>query len=266
MDTPGYAIVAEDGNLLGACAQLAGFFSTPRGGRPERRTIQLLGCSARGALLDHCARGGGVDTQLANVDLQVLDHQGTPVGAYHLAAPVAGSCTPHRADPTLVDVPLTGLLWEPPHPQAEPIWTRWRAGPPPARNLWARYPSAGRAAWLQVVRLHACRPGRQRAADASPGAGFELDGHDITDVPSLYCAIGEAINGPGGYFGADLDGLSDCLSGDFGATVPFTLTWQHADVARRHLGRRPGEPDRESSYFEEVLEVLHRKSVNVVLR
>ncbi len=45
---------------------------------------------------------------------------------------------------------------------------------------------------------------------------FSLDGSYITDIPSFYLSIGEAINGIGGYFGACLDSLSDCLLGGFG--------------------------------------------------
>ncbi|MDQ0930590.1 hypothetical protein QFZ49_000497 [Streptomyces turgidiscabies] len=48
-------------------------------------------------------------------------------------------------------------------------------------------------------------------ANPAVGAGFsdapaEVS-DDITDVPSLYLALGEAINGPGGYFGGCLDAL-----------------------------------------------------------
>lgn len=36
-------------------------------------------------------------------------------------------------------------------------------------------------------------------------------------------SIGEAINGPGGYFGWNLDALHDCLRGGFGALTPGYL-------------------------------------------
>src|SRR2546421_5312984 len=55
--------------------------------------------------------------------------------------------------------------------------------------------------------------GANRGADRPAGTRYDLDGRFVTDVEGFYCAIGEAINGPGGYFGLNLDALDDCLSG-----------------------------------------------------
>ncbi|WP_410652226.1 barstar family protein [Amycolatopsis sp. cmx-4-54] len=38
----------------------------------------------------------------------------------------------------------------------------------------------------------------------------------MTDIEGFYRAIGEPIDGPGGYFGWNLGALEDCLHGDFG--------------------------------------------------
>jgi RNAse (barnase) inhibitor barstar len=78
----------------------------------------------------------------------------------------------------------------------------------------------------------------------------------VTDRPGFYCAIGEAVNGPGGYFGANLDALRDCLRGGFGATAPFHLVWHASTVARTSLG----------GYFGEILAVLHEGGVRTNLR
>lgn len=48
----------------------------------------------------------------------------------------------------------------------------------------------------------------------------------------------KAINGPGGYFGWNLNALDDCLRGGFGARAPFTLVWSDSQVARQSLTRR----------------------------
>ncbi|MBD3920226.1 barstar family protein [Paenibacillus sp. PR3] len=55
---------------------------------------------------------------------------------------------------------------------------------------------------------------------------FHLDGNNIVDHSSFYCALGEAINGPGGYFGFNISSLIDCLRGGFGAVTPFTIYWE----------------------------------------
>jgi hypothetical protein len=42
-----------------------------------------------------------------------------------------------------------------------------------------------------------------------------LDGTRIRTLEDFWRVIGEAINGPGGYFGSNLDAFADCLSGGF---------------------------------------------------
>lgn len=72
-----------------------------------------------------------------------------------------------------------------------------------------------------------------------------MDGRCITDEPSLYPALGEAVNGPGGYFGGCLDALVDCLRGNFGPTSPATVRWRNAPIAHEHLSHvltPEGEP------------------------
>lgn len=55
------------------------------------------------------------------------------------------------------------------------------------------------------------------------GFKVELRVDDFFDIPSLYIAFGRVVNGEGGYFGACLDSLDDCLCGGFGAKPPFKL-------------------------------------------
>ncbi|WP_436502073.1 barstar family protein [Actinokineospora sp. HUAS TT18] len=46
--------------------------------------------------------------------------------------------------------------------------------------------------------------------------------------------MGQAINGPGGYFGRNLDALSDCLCGRFGHGNRFG--WCGTSAGERHIG------------------------------
>ncbi|TDF93060.1 barstar family protein [Paenibacillus piri] len=48
-----------------------------------------------------------------------------------------------------------------------------------------------------------------------------IDGELIQDVETFYIALGEAVNGPFGYYGACLNGFEDCLCGDFGLVPPL---------------------------------------------
>jgi len=86
---------------------------------------------------------------------------------------------------------------------------------------------------LRTIRENWCR--RSPRAPDRCGIVIELDGSLISDVPSFYLALGEAVNGADGYFGACLDSLEDCLYGDFGLRPPFTVRIRHSDAARRAI-------------------------------
>jgi RNAse (barnase) inhibitor barstar len=79
-----------------------------------------------------------------------------------------------------------------------------------------------------------------------------LDCAEVIDKNSFFCALGEALNGPGGYYGKGLDSMHDCLLGGFGPTPPFRL-----DVEKL------GEPIRLSSFYKEAVSVLETHGVTV---
>ncbi|TBN58568.1 barnase inhibitor [Glaciihabitans arcticus] len=69
---------------------------------------------------------------------------------------------------------------------------------------------------------------------------FVLDGERFSGLTDFYRHIGEVVNGPGGYFGGNLDALADCLSGGFGTPAPdeqgFQFVWLNSEIARTRLG------------------------------
>ncbi|MCX5214915.1 barstar family protein [Kitasatospora sp. NBC_00240] len=118
--------------------------------------------------------------------------------------------------------------------------------------------------WLALVRDSGCGPSRPVQP---PGRTFHLDGRHATEAAGFWCALGEAVNGPGGYFGCNLDALDDCLGGGFGATAPFTLAWHASHVARRHLGNLISPWDgRFHNYFDKILKVFADHRIEVLLR
>ncbi len=129
-------------------------------------------------------------------------------------------------------------------------------------GAWADLDSRQRLSWLETVRERACRREHQ---DRPANHAYELDGRHITDVPSLYLALGEAVNGPGGYFGGCLDALDDCLRGTFGYTGPATLLWPNVTTAREHLSRALTPDGRPYDLFTEVLNTLAQGGMDVTL-
>jgi Barstar (barnase inhibitor) len=88
---------------------------------------------------------------------------------------------------------------------------------------------------LKRIRENWCRrPRHKRPIPDRTNITVVLDGSRIVDIPTFYIVLGEAINGPGGYYGAGLDALDDCLGGyldpltgcfhsNFGLFPPFVL-------------------------------------------
>ncbi|MFJ6406936.1 barstar family protein [Streptomyces hydrogenans] len=152
-----------------------------------------------------------------------------------------------------------------PAPEGERVWDLIRTGRLNRVGLWHGLAPADRRAWLSVA-LMSGGYRRQGQSDAPAGRVFTLDGRHIVDEDSFSCALGEAVDGPGGYFGWNLDALDDCLCGGWGATVPFTLHWDSSAVSRERLAEVVETADRDVPLFDLLLEVLASRGARVVLR
>ncbi|MEU6256915.1 barstar family protein [Streptomyces sp. NPDC047043] len=192
--------------------------------------------------------------------LEIQDDRGEPL-TDRLLRPKVRTWRPSSCGTHLIDLELDAELTPVPA-YAQPIWERWLAGPPETPGAWTGLGTRQRGAWLDLVRERGCRLQHQERA---AGQAYELDGRHITDEPGLYLALGEALNGPGGYFGGCLDALVDCLRGNFGYTAPATLLWREAATARKHLSQLltpEGEP---YDLVATVLEVLAEGGMRVTL-
>ncbi|MCX4584531.1 barstar family protein [Streptomyces sp. NBC_01481] len=194
-----------------------------------------------------------VPREVADLEIRVLDSHGETIGSYSLSD-VHLTETEYDGGSALR---LSGYVLDLPHPHAPAAWARWREGAEPGPNAWVDLSPDERDAWLDCARLHSDLV--TFPADAGPdsyGGTFSLDGSHITDRAGLYCAFGEALRGPGGYFGSTLDALRDCLGGGFGVRPPFTLHWRSVDTARTHLGE---------AYVDMFLNALRSANVSVIL-
>ena len=73
-------------------------------------------------------------------------------------------------------------------------------------------------------------------SDDPPRRGYEIPGEQVHSLEDFYRVIGEVINGPGGYFGTNLDALADCLRGGFGTPDDgYVLRWLRSDDSRLAL-------------------------------
>jgi hypothetical protein len=210
----------------------------------EPQTVQA---TLRGVdWLDASAERATHTLELGEAVLEVRNNAGHVLGDYalwetRLTVP-AGS----------TDATLTARVGTLPHAGADRAWELWRAGRPTTPGRWTTLPVGEREAWLEVTRLVSLR--EHRTPYPVLGAGLALDGQHIEDLASLLCALGEAVDGPGGYVGSTMSDLADCLLFAPRSAPRPRLVWSDLAVAERALG----------SYLELARKVLDEGSVEVV--
>ncbi|WP_432776580.1 barnase inhibitor [Brevibacillus gelatini] len=161
---------------------------------------------------------------VSNIHLSILDVNGNTIGSFYFSLKVPLYF--HKNVPEIKQryLELIGTLLTKTSKEALAIWEKWRHSPPTSTNLWSSLTEQQRVGWLEVARLYFKRSPNQQ--DERHGV-YVLDATYVKDSTSFFCALGEAINGPGGYFGFDLLSLEDCLCGGYGVAPPFTLTLQN---------------------------------------
>jgi RNAse (barnase) inhibitor barstar len=94
---------------------------------------------------------------------------------------------------------------------------------------------------------------------------YRIDGRNVKSVKDFYREVGRSVNGPGGYFGRNLDALADCLRGGFGTPEdqPYEFEWEHSDLSRRYL---QDVQQGQGTFFDAVWDVFDDAGVTLNLR
>ncbi|MFI1585734.1 barstar family protein [Embleya sp. NPDC020630] len=248
--------VHDESRWLGSCREFA---RVPRSERPLPPLV-LRGLAPTDELRAVLAKGTRLARDLDEVLLEIRDDRGELLAAPTLWTTVQ-AWRPSARGADLIDLELARYHTLVPE-HARPVWEEWFGGSPHTPNTWAGLDTRLREAWFDLVRHRACI---RRHSDRPPGHAYEIDGRHATDEQGLYLALGEAVNGPGGYFGGDPQALRDCLGGTFGYTRPATLLWRDADTARTHLSHALSPDGRPYDFFAEVLDVLAAGGMHVTL-
>ncbi|MFI5531855.1 barstar family protein [Kitasatospora sp. NPDC051853] len=242
---------------LGTCRGVTRIVPAPRPSAP----VVLSGLAPSERLLAALAKGTRRSLYLDEAYLEIRDDHGDLL-THRLMWPTVTAWHPSSAGAGLIDLELDAGPFEPLPDHARPLLERWLAGPPDAPGAWVDLNPRDRQAWLDLVREHGCCTDHH---PRPPGQAYELDGRHITDAASLYLALGEAVNGPGGYFGANTAAVDDCLCGSFGHTSPATLLWRHSATAREHLSAELDSDGGQYDLFAVILEIMARHRVTVTL-
>lgn len=117
-------------------------------------------------------------------------------------------------------------------------------------NIWTKLKDNERQAWLEVALNF------QKGLEDKKGLNIQLNGNLVSDEDSFFCALGEAVNGPGGYFGRNLMSLDDCFTGGFGIELPLTIEWKNHLFSKNHLGKS----------FNNIIKILEINNAEVILQ
>lgn len=191
--------------------------------------------------------------------IEVLDSKGAVLGGYSLAWAVLD-----------IDPRKVATLWGndslAPHRGSRVVWEQWRSELPREKGLWARLPSGEREGWVEAAREHYFHEAhlQLRRSWPMPEGDIVLDGRHVTDLASLFCALGEAFNGPGGYFGGNFTALHDCLANlDRRKEQRVTMVWEDIATAEHALAHAPGYEDN-WGFFDMAVDTLTRHDIDIV--
>ncbi|MEV4478601.1 hypothetical protein [Micromonospora coxensis] len=190
-----------------------------------------------------------------DIEVLVLDAEGRPMGRYPLWG---AKLVVEDALEYLVVTAQTGL---PPHAMARRLWDRFRVSQPQPGE-WRTLEVGAREAWLEVAGL--------RYAESAPKGNHSvplreivMEGDEVKDVASFFCAIGEAFRGPGGYIGQSFTELDESL-GDYLQGAAVRLIWRDISVARSSLSAVMDISGGPISKFDLVLRILSQNNVDVI--
>jgi hypothetical protein len=189
--------VHDEYRWLGSCREFTRVLSAER----PAPLLVLRGLAPSDRLRAALAKGTRRALDLEEAAVEVHDDHGEPLTDFVLRTGVH-SWSPSPEGAGRIDLRLDGRDFTPVPDSDRPLWERWLAGPPDTVGAWSGLDTRSRAVWLELVRG---RAGRRAHRDRPAGRAYALDGRHVTDGPGLYLALGEAVNGPGGYFGGDCD-------------------------------------------------------------
>lgn len=215
-----YTILDDESNLIvGICEDIVGLSGecTTIDDNESFHKIILENFKITESFMEYCIK---TKSSVTNIHLCIMDVDGDSIGSYYFSLKVPLYFHKNVLENKQNYLELIGTLLTKASKEALVIWEGWRQSPPAFINLWSSLTEQQREGWLEVARLYFKRSSNQQ--DEKHGV-YSFDATYVKDSTSFFCALGEAINGPGGYFGFDLLSLEDCLCGGFGVVPPFTL-------------------------------------------
>ncbi|WP_460648834.1 barstar family protein [Kribbella endophytica] len=210
----------DSGDVLVSAEDVEGFFVVPEDESPD---VILLGVHD----VDRRRR------QVENAVLQVVNQRGDKIGDYYIGRVIlVDTDMIFDRSPSSVVCRYFGNRCE--YSAARRIWRRWASGTALSKGEWLQWPSRDQSAWLHVVQNSWFASGRD-AVVCNIADVVYLDGAHIAGRSAFFCELGEAVSGPGGYFGSNLDALADCIRTNSVQGRPRKVVWRDFQSSREFL-------------------------------
>ncbi|QXV58748.1 barstar family protein [Amycolatopsis sp. TNS106] len=241
---PLYVVVEEESRkILVAAEEVTGFFV----GSPhdEAAEVEFLG------IHEIAAGRHRVDDAI----LEIMNYRQEKIGEYFVGRVVRSDAYDYATGGQFAKVAYTVFGNRCEYPEAAAIWRHWASDVALLKGEWRRGDASYQSAWLHVVQNSWFASGRSGASRSFDGVA-RLDGIDILTSSAFYCALGEAIYGPAGYFGTNLDALAECISSTCESERLREVVWQDFSFSRNVLG---------DSFTESIVELMREFGVSVVI-
>ncbi|MES2038556.1 MAG: barstar family protein [Pseudomonadota bacterium] len=196
-------------------------------------TLQLSGCVIVNPDFQKSITSAASATRMTGLVVYMLDSEGRKIAEYSVTA--TDILNTNVQSDGVMDIVLAVTHFDPDLEHVNVLQAMWCRNKQ-TKNRWVDLDFLQRRSWLNLIRTHHCLC-ETDIEDKPANMVYELDGSHVTNYSSFFIALGEAINGPGGYFGGGFDALADCLCGGFGAETPFTLIWKASNIARIALDK-----------------------------
>ncbi|WP_219834741.1 barstar family protein [Paenibacillus sp. R14(2021)] len=252
----GYAIVDDESDVtIGYCKDVEGLMGDLLASNINSgyRRIRLIDLSYSNEVMKL------IPFSFYNVRITILSRNGRSMGSYYFTLKKQLELKKDDFDFKPV-IELTGILHETALPHAMDYWEMLRGDSIQEEyGQWIYLDEDEKRSWLQVIRLH--HPYRHvNQSNETDNKIVKIEGAHINDIPSVFIALGEAINGPFGYYGYDLRSFEDCLCGGFGIKPPFTVEWSNFNESFKESNQLDN-----SSVIMELIKILTLSGVTVLL-
>ncbi|OXM85817.1 barstar family protein [Paenibacillus rigui] len=211
-----FSIIDDESNkILGFCKEVGGLQNElPNPDYDASSKLILYGFTVSEAFIK-------IPTiKLLNLHLDFLSRDGTRLGGYYFCPNKVLKINRLEISQD-TPIEIVGKFLESPLPFAYEIWKKLRDNPNEL-GQWKTSTLEEKQGWLQVIRLK-----DRKIHTIRKNQVVTIDGEFIQHIESFFIAIGEAVNGPFGYYGANLQSFKDYLSGGFGLIPPFIIEWRN---------------------------------------